>query len=254
MLFRSRRARGLFRVEPGSAATGDDLGPEWRERQQDEDDEGPAVSDPRSRAQQDFDSLFEVIDAGLRAEQDGHASTAVTHEVVVQITAADLEAREGQGWTSGVLAGLPVPVIERKACTGGVRLLVTGVRGEPLHLGRVQRLFTSAQKKALLVAAGGRCQYPGCRVPGPFLEAHHAAWFHRDHGPTDVENGVMLCSFHHHLVHASSSPVEIRRHDGALHLVPRGWRGPPDPAQRLRTGPPLGPPAQERDPGDPWAA
>jgi hypothetical protein len=63
---------------------------------------------------------------------------------VVHVAASDLEARPGQGWTSGVLAAIPIPVIERQACTGGVRLLVTNDDGEALHLGRSKRLFSAA--------------------------------------------------------------------------------------------------------------
>lgn len=241
-LFASRRrGRSMIRIEPGSDGTDDDLGPEWR----------PEDADDRSKPQQDYDTLVETAQAGIRAEHDGTASTAVTHEVVVTVTAAELEARRGQGWTAGVMAGLPIPVIERRMCTGGVRLAVVGPSGEPLHLSRSSRVFSGPQRKALTLAAGGRCQYPGCRVPSPFLEAHHASWWHRDHGPTDVENGVMLCSFHHHLVHARHAPVEIRRHGGRHWFVPAGWSGGPLPAHRARSAPPGAPPTRPpRD--DPW--
>ncbi|MFD1722641.1 DUF222 domain-containing protein [Amnibacterium endophyticum] len=243
-LFASRRrGRSMIRIEPASDATDDDLGPEWR----------PEDADDRTRPQQDYDTLVEVVQAGIRAEHDGTASTAVTHEVVVTIGAAELEARQGQGWTAGVLAGLPVPVIERRICTGGLRLMVTGPEGEPLHLSRSTRVFTAAQRKALSVAAGGRCEFPGCRVTSPYLEAHHARWWHRDHGPTDVVNGVMLCSFHHHLVHAKRPPVEIRRHAGSHWFVPSGWRGDPSPQHRAAARAPGGPPPPRRARADdPW--
>ena len=47
----------------------------------------------------------------------------------------------------------------------------------------------------------------------------------------------MLCSYHHHLVHAADSPVEIRRHGDDLWIVPRNWFGTPDPLHRRGTGP-----------------
>lgn len=82
------------------------------------------------------------------------------------------------------------PVIERRACIGDMRLMVTRPGGEVLHLFHAQRLFSAAQKKALVVLAGGRCQYPGCRVPAPFVEAHHAEWWSRDNGKTDIDDGT----------------------------------------------------------------
>ena len=136
-----------------------------------------------------------------------------------------------------MLTGIPVPVIERRACTGGIRLLVTGPDAEVLYFGHSHRLFSAQQKKALTVAAGGRCQYPGCTTPAPYLEAHHAKWFQRDHGPSDVDNGVMLCSFHHHLIHTKSGQVEIRQHEGDMFFVPKSWRGEYREHQRRQRGP-----------------
>jgi hypothetical protein len=225
-----RRGVQLVRTEPGGEEDPQTDGPEWREEQ------GPDGGDPRTRAQQDYDTVIDVLEAGAKAE--AAAVKPVTHTTVVTISAAELEARKGRAFTSGVLVGLSIPIVEQRICNGETRLLVTGPRGEPLSLSRASRLFSPAQKLALTIAAGGRCQYPGCRVPAPYLEAHHVAWFCRDGGSTDISNGIMLCSYHHHLVHAQDSPVEIRKHDGGLYIVPAGWFGPLQPEQRARTGPP----------------
>lgn len=230
-----RRGAALVRTEPGSDEDAETTGGEWREGAEGAEGDEPDDGDPRSRAQQDYDTLIETLEAGTKAEQ-ADIATQVTHETVVTITAAELQDQEGRGWVSGVLAGLPIPVVEQRMCTGGTRLLVVGTDGEPLHLGRSRRLFSPAQRKALMVAAGGRCQYPGCRTPAPFLEAHHAEWYFRDDGPTDVENGIMLCSYHHHLIHAKHSSVRIVQHDSNLWIVPQWWRGPPQEHHRRQSG------------------
>lgn len=224
-----RRGALLVRTEPGSDEDTETTGGEWRPEQPDDD------GDPRSRAHQDYDTLFETLEAGARAEQ-ADVAAQVIHETVVTISADELLAQRGRGWAPGVLAGLPIPVIEQRICSGGTRLLVTGARGEPLHLGRSRRLFSPAQRKALMIAAGGRCQYPGCRTPAPYLEAHHAEWYSRDGGRTDIGNGIMLCSYHHHLLHAKHSPVKIVRSDGDLSIVPQHWSGPPEPHHRRQSG------------------
>jgi hypothetical protein len=229
-----RRSVQLVRTEPGSEATGDDLGPEWRE----ERGPDPEQDDPRTRGQQDHDTAMEAFGLAARAEQEGVGGTAITHTVVITATVDDVLARKGQGWTPGVMAGLPIPVIERTVCTGETRLQVTGPKGEVLFLSRAQRMFTPAQRLALVASSGGRCQYPGCRVPHPYLEAHHAEWWARDGGSTDIGNGLLLCSYHHHLIHAKDGPVEIRRHDGDFWVVPKSWSGLPRPEHRLQTGPP----------------
>lgn len=200
---------------------------------------GPAGRIRGAAHRQDYETGISVLRAGANAEHDGPATTAVTHTTVVTITAAELEARAGQGWAFGVLAGIPLPTVERQTCTGDTRLQVTGPNSEPLFLSRAHRVFSKAQKLALLTSAGGRCQYPDCRTPAPFLDAHHIAWYHRDTGETDIDNGVMLCSYHHHLIHAPDTPVEIRRHDRDLYFVPAGHIVTPDDHHRDQTGPPL---------------
>lgn len=84
----------------------------------------------------------------------------------------------------------------------------------------------------------------------PFLEAHHIRWFSRDEGPTDVDNGVMLCSYHHHLVHATTTPIELMRWRGATYVVPLHHLGPPLPEQRVQRGP-FGDPSSARRRGSP---
>jgi hypothetical protein len=111
-------------------------------------------------------------------------------------------------------------------------LAVLGSDGVPLHLGRSTRLFTPAQKKALALRDGG-CAWPGCRAPVCWSEAHHIRWYERDVGRTDVGNGVLLCSFHHHRIH-SGKEWEIRLHEGVPHLVPTGWQGLPLPRHRMQ--------------------
>ena len=242
-----RRNAPLIRTTAGGSETCDEPDPEWREGLAPEGDE------PRSRGQQDYDTLIGAVEAGVRSEQ----STAVTHEVVVHVSAADLESRRGQGWISGVLAGIPIPVIERYACSDGIRLLVSNEHGEALYLGRSRRLFSPGQRKVLIAKAGGRCEFPACTTPAPFLEAHHVAWFDRDGGTTDVSNGVMLCSHHHHLIHSKLGRIEIRRWSGDLWFVPTRWRDDPLPEHRRQPGPLVDPRIARAGPApgpDPWGS
>ncbi|MGZ5349813.1 MAG: HNH endonuclease signature motif containing protein [Actinomycetota bacterium] len=43
------------------------------------------------------------------------------------------------------------------------------------------------------------CVFPGCGTRS-FTEAHHVVWWSKG-GTTDLENLVVICSFHHRLVH-----------------------------------------------------
>lgn len=134
---------------------------------------------------------------------------------------------------SGVLSPISIENVERLGCGADIRIQINGDSGEVLHHGRARRRFSRAQRRALITTAGG-CQWPGCTAPPSWCDVHHAAWYRRDEGPTDVENGVLLCSFHHHLVHDPTCRWRILVHSGFPHLVPRGWRGTPEPSHRMQ--------------------
>lgn len=75
-----------------------------------------------------------------------------------------------------------------------------------LNVGRTSRLATTAQKHAIRARQEGVCANPGCGLT--HLEFHHVAWWHRDHGATDLDNLIGLCSRCHHLVHQQKLNVE----------------------------------------------
>jgi hypothetical protein len=199
---------------------------------EDESEWHEAEGDNRSKAQFDHDALVDILKAGLRADADSASSTTADPEVVVHVKAADLESGHGCGWADGVSGRISIPSVERLQCSGSTRVVVIGEDGEPLYLGRKKRLFSRAQRRALAARDGG-CAWPGCTAPVAWTEGHHIKWVARDHGGTDIDNGVLLCSFHHHLIH-STDEWEIRLHNRSPHLVPKRWRGDPLPRHRMQ--------------------
>lgn len=95
---------------------------------------------------------------------------------------------------------VPIETVDRLLCNGVVQRAVTDVRGHVLELGRTVRLFTLPQRRALAAQYGG-CATPGCGFPVAWTETHHVVWWQLG-GPTDVANGILLCSHCHHEVHA----------------------------------------------------
>lgn len=94
----------------------------------------------------------------------------------------------------------------RLACNAHLIPAVLGGDSEVLDLGRAQRLFTAAQRRALLLR-DRTCRAEGCDIPGTWAEAHHwIAW--QFGGDTDLDNGVLLCSHHHHRAHDPDHLVE----------------------------------------------
>ncbi len=101
-------------------------------------------------------------------------------------------------WIEGGPA-IPQATAERLTCTAAVQALLVDRSGNPLYLGRTRRLAGPAQLIALRVRDEHRCRFPGCtRTRG--LEAHHIRWW-RFGGPTDLDNLVLICGYHHTLVH-----------------------------------------------------
>ncbi len=96
--------------------------------------------------------------------------------------------------------------------------------------------FTRSQRRALAARDGG-CVFPGCRRPPRWCDAHHLHPRAR-HGPTVVDNGALLCRFHHRLVHEHGWHLHVDTDTG--HWVatdPHGttWTG--RPTDRTRAGP-----------------
>jgi hypothetical protein len=88
----------------------------------------------------------------------------------------------------------------RLACSARIVPVVLGGRAQPLHLGRARRLFNDAQRAAMAVR-DGTCRAEGCDIPADWCEAHHVGRTWGQGGLTDLEDGVLLCSFHHHRAH-----------------------------------------------------
>ena len=87
----------------------------------------------------------------------------------------------------------------RLACQAGILPVVLGRDSEILDLGRTARLFTPAQRKALNLR-DQTCTEVGCTMPAAFCEAHHVVPWHRG-GQTNLDDGKLLCPFHHHRAH-----------------------------------------------------
>jgi len=61
--------------------------------------------------------------------------------------------------------------------------------------GRMRRLATVAQRRALTIRDGG-CSFPGCTAPASWCETHHVVpW--ACGGTTDLINLTLLCGYHH---------------------------------------------------------
>ena len=148
-------------------------------------------------------------------------------QVLVTIGYQDLAAEVGRAGTAAFGGLLSARSIRRIACDAEVLPVVLGTQGQILDVGQSRRLFPPGLRKALTARDGG-CAFPDCMMPSPWTEAHHIIPWSRG-GPTTVDNGVLLCIRHHHLLHQNEWTIQVKDQ------VP--WFIPPpyiDPTQRPR--------------------
>lgn len=107
--------------------------------------------------------------------------------VIVRMNLDDLEAGTGSATVDGVDQPVSVGAARRMAAGGGVIPCVLGGDSEILDWGREKRLFTRAQRLALVERDGGCAM---CGLPPEMTRAHHIRWWRRGHGPTDLSNGT----------------------------------------------------------------
>ncbi|RFA09882.1 hypothetical protein B7R54_12220 [Subtercola boreus] len=218
------------------------------------------TADTRTVGQKRADALVNLLQvAAGRPEMPRLNGAAPT--VNLHATLDDVVTGRGIGWIDGLTAPVPYSTVEALLCHGDVITTLFGEHGQVLQHGKTRRLFTPAQNRALAARDGG-CVWPGCDAPPSWCESHHVdGWLSDTHpgGLTDIDNGALLCHFHHSNVHKTHWKLTIR--NGTPHLIPPewlDWTQTPRPCQqnraRQRTGHhPPGPhnPARHRPPPTP---
>ncbi|BCN60890.1 HNH endonuclease signature motif containing protein [Prescottella equi] len=101
---------------------------------------------------------------------------------------------------------LSIATARRLACDCHLTPIVMD-DGVPLNLGRTSRTVSKKQRRALIARDHG-CAFPGCGAPPAHCEGHHVKHW-ADGGPTDLDNLVLLCRYHHQLLHHSHWEVHI---------------------------------------------
>ncbi|WP_166392424.1 HNH endonuclease signature motif containing protein [Nocardioides ochotonae] len=140
-----------------------------------------------------FCSLLESLDPNRLPLHGGDATTLVItmdlKTLVEGLGAATLA--DGSRITAGEA--------RRLACTAKLVPAVLGTRSVPLDLGHASRLFSPGQRKALAIR-DRECRAHGCTIPATWCEAHHVRPWSAG-GKTDLDNAMLFCGHHHHLIH-----------------------------------------------------
>lgn len=217
------------------------------------------IDDPRTNEQLEYDLLVDVLRAGAVAEAAdvfGARQPGVRMVIVKDQSGPrdPLGRMIATGHAEDGGDALPGPIIDRALCQHGSIDVTVDNRGNPLDLGREQRLFSAKQKLALAIRDGG-CAGIGCPVPAAYCESHHIDHV-ADGGRTDIDRGILLCRFHHMQLHNNGWRI-VRDGLGPFILIPPPGHRSPDgaetPPRQLRTKAPWAwawdpPPPPDRPP------
>jgi hypothetical protein len=154
--------------------------------------------DDRSHSQRVHDANAELIhhamDQGTLPRRNG-----VRPHVTVTTT---LEALKGEVGVPPTDMEFSLPIssktMERIACDSTVsRVLLAD--SMVMDVGRATRVTSVPRRRALRVRDKG-CRFPGCDRPVNWTSAHHIVFWGRG-GTNHIGNEVLLCHYHHRLVH-----------------------------------------------------
>jgi Domain of unknown function (DUF222)/HNH endonuclease len=185
--------RGVRMTEKGSADTdADDCGDTHEQL------------DDRSLPQLGADAIVALLRHGLSCPQS--MGPAATTTMIVRIGLDELMRGLGEVQIDGIEQPISAGTARRLAAEAEIIPMVLGGDSEVLDLGVARRLFSRAQRLALAERDDG-CAW--CSRPASYTEAHHIEWWKTQGGPTDLANGVLLCSAHHHVVHNQGWGIRV---------------------------------------------
>lgn len=175
-------------------------------------DVGSVVADDRSVPQMQADALAMIAGHVLGCARMPSGPTVT---MVVRTELATLTDGIGHGHIDGLSQPVSAGTIRKMAATASLIPAVFDGDSLPLDLGRDARLFSWPQRLALAERDGGCAS---CGLDVAYTEAHHIDWWKRDSGPTDLDNGVLLCPPCHGRIHDDGWIVKV--HDGQVWFIP----------------------------------
>ena len=191
------------------------------------------AQDVRTAGQRRHDALLEAckltMRAGLLPSTAGVTTTVVLTATVEEFTGdglvttgtgALIPAHEARRWASSDSRFYAVLIDKAKQIT----TYSTGTR-----------LFTENQRLVMTARDRG-CSFPGCTTPPALCQAHHIADFAKG-GPTSIQNGTLLCGFHHR--EFETLGWSCRLLDGIPHWTAPEWLDADQIPRRNRAHDPL---------------
>lgn len=169
------------------------------------DDVNDASLDPRTIAQMGADAIVDLARHGIGCTDSSAPLQRTT--IVVRMSEEALRTGLGEAQIDGSDEPISAGTARRLAAEGGIIPVVLGGKSEVLDFGATKRLFSRAQRIALAERDDG-CAWANCKRPPSHAEAHHIEWWSVRKW-TNLLNGVLLCSCHHHRVHRDGWQIQV---------------------------------------------
>ena len=189
-----------------------------------EDKTGLLASDPACGSsgvmtvgQRRADALGLLAESALADLDRGTAGDR--YQVVVHVDEEALAAQSDSGQAAledGV--HISAGTSRRIACDASMVVMRHDRDGRVLDVGRKTRTIPPAIRRAL-TARDRRCRFPGCG--SRHCDAHHVRHW-ADGGATRLDNLLLLCRFHHRVVHEDGFTVELRDNGDIRFFWPDG--------------------------------
>jgi hypothetical protein len=180
--------------------------------------------DPESGVYEDFgarcaDALSELASQALGADRDHDRATILIHTDLQTLLKATGTATIADG------PALAHDTLRRLACDARLQLAITDP-DSIVGVGRTTRTIPPWLAR-LVRLRDQHCRFPNCRRTR-WVQIHHIIHW-ADCGPTDLDNLITLCGYHHRLIHEHGWTITGHPDGDITWHRPGGYRYQPQP-------------------------
>lgn len=188
----------------------------------------PDEDDDRLVGARRADALVALCSSRIADDADQDRATVVVHAELDAVLGVEANALIEEG---PVIAG---STLHRLLCNARLQTVVEHPDGTVRGVGRLTREPAPWMMRQLR-HRDGTCRFPGCDARR-FTQAHHVEWWSRG-GATDLDNLVLVCAFHHKLVHEHGWGLTCDGDGEVTWIRPEERRRSANTSSRVRAGP-----------------
>jgi len=170
------------------------------------------------------EAVIQMASESVAEDRDHDRATVVLHLGIDQLSDSNETVKVGG-------RGISRHELLRLTCDGRLQPAIDDAKGFTVGVGRVSRQIP-AWLRRLMVERDGGCRFPGC-LRTRWTHGHHMTHW-AEGGPTNLDNLITLCGFHHRLIHRQAwvlngnpnSDVTFINQWGSVHTPARAMSTP----------------------------